>query len=93
MFKTIIIEDDLFAQEMLSDLIATHEGYGLIGTFTSVKAALKSLPLLTPDLIFLDMELPDGKGFDILESLPEINFEIIITTAHDSYMLQGFDTL
>jgi two-component system LytT family response regulator len=89
MYKTVIIEDDTLAQEMVSDLLSAHPEYGIHGIFLNVKSSLKSLPLIAPDLVFLDMELPDGKGFDILEALPEINFDIIITTAHNSYMLQA----
>lgn len=90
MFKVLIIEDDALAREMLNDLLVDHHPeYTLIGFFDTVKTALKSLPALRPDLIFLDMELPDGKGFDILEKLVNIDFEVIVTTSHDSYMLQA----
>jgi len=88
-YKTVLIEDDPFAQEMMSDLLSAHPDYGIMGMFSNVKTSIKSLPMIGPDLVFLDMELPDGKGFDILEALPEINFDIIITTAHNSYMLQA----
>jgi len=90
MFKTIIIEDDSFAREMLSDVLAKHsDHYVVTAFFDSVRSAVKSLPALEPDLVFLDMELTDGKGFDILEKLVKINFEIIVTTQHDSYLLQA----
>lgn len=90
MFKTVIIEDDSFAREMLSDLLVKFSSdYPVIGFFDSVKSAVKTLPSLDPHLVFLDMELADGKGFAILEKLVKINFEIIVTTMHDSYMLQA----
>jgi two-component system LytT family response regulator len=90
MYKIVIVEDDVLAREMLSDLLITnHPGYTLTGFFDSVKTAVKSLPSLKPDLLFLDIELLDGKGFDILEKLDSINFEVIVTTGYDSYMLQA----
>ncbi len=90
MFKTVIIEDDSFARGMLSDLLAKHsDNYVVTAFFDSVKSSIRSLGGLAPDLVFLDMELTDGKGFDILEKLVKINFEIIVTTMHDSYMLQA----
>lgn len=90
MIRTVIIEDDTFAQEMISDLISDYsDKYVITAFFNSVKASVKSLPSLKPDLVFLDMELIDGKGFDILENLSEINFEVIVTTIYDSYMLQA----
>lgn len=61
----------------------------MTGIFNSVRSAVQSLPVLKPDLVLLDMELHDGKGFDILEPIPEINFEIIITTQHDSFLMQA----
>ncbi len=90
MFKTVIIEDDGFAREMLQDLITKKAGaYSVIGFFDSVKSASKSLLSLQPDLVFLDMQLPDGKGFEILEKLDQIPFEVIVTTQHDTFMLDA----
>jgi len=90
MYKIVIIEDDSFAREMLIDLLTKYSSdYSVIAFFDSVRSAVKSLPSLGPHLVFLDMELADGKGFDILEKLVKINFEIIVTTMHDSYMLQA----
>ena len=51
--------------------------------------AVDVLTVQQPDLVFLDMELPDGKGFDVLNRLPHINFEVIVTTMHDEYMLNA----
>src|SRR5215470_17657197 len=90
MFQTIIVEDDPFAQEMLSDLMQKNfSKYSVMKRCASVKEAVSTIPGLNPDLVFLDMELPDGKGFNVLEKLDQINFEVIITTMHDSYMLQA----
>ncbi len=92
MLKAVIIEDDSFAREMLTDLLDHHTNeFAVVGFFDSVKSALKSLPSLKPDLVFLDMELTDGKGFDILEQLPEVGFEVIVTTMYDSYMLKAIE--
>ena len=89
-YKTVIVEDDSFAREMLIELLSLHSGnFEVVAVFETVNSALKSLNDFSPDLVFLDLELSDGKGFDILEQLPGINFEIIITTMHDSYMLQA----
>lgn len=69
-YKTVLIEDDPFAQEMLSDLLTEYDAYGIIGTFSTVKASLKALPSLSPDLVFLDMELPDGKDLIYYSNCP-----------------------
>lgn len=45
---------------------------------------------LKPDLVFLDVAMPGGNGFDLLRELPEINFEVIFVTAYNTYMTQAF---
>lgn len=90
MYKIVIVEDDPFAREMLQDLILKKANdYTVIGFYDSVKSAGKSLSSLNPDLVFLDMELKDGNGFEILEKLPLIKFEVVVTTQHDSFLLQA----
>jgi two-component system LytT family response regulator len=90
MFKAVIIEDDSFSREMLNDMLVKHSNkYVVTAFFDSVKSSVRSLHSLTPDLVFLDMELTDGKGFEVLEKIPEINFEVIVTTQHDSFLMQA----
>lgn len=52
--------------------------------------ALKKIKELQPDLLFLDVQLPDGSGFDILELLPNLNFNIIFVSAYDKYAINAF---
>ncbi len=61
----------------------------VVGKFFTLADALEGIPKLKLDLVFLDMDLTDGKGFDLLEALESIDFEVIITTIHDSYMLEA----
>lgn len=90
MYKVAIIEDDLLSQEVLKDLLLDHSHkYQLLGTCNSVEQAVKFLKNTEIDLILLDMELIDGRGFDILQQLEQFNFEVIITTMHDSFMLEA----
>jgi two-component system LytT family response regulator len=90
MYKVVIIEDDPLSMETLKDIIQDKvKDFEVVSTYASVKEALKDFPTEKVDLILLDMELGDGKGFDILSQLTHINFEVIITTMHDSYMLEA----
>ena len=90
MYQAVIIDDDNFSHEVLKDLLEKYfPEYRIAGNFYSVKDSVKSLDSSHPDILFLDIELPDGKGFDVLEKLDKIDFEVIITTVHDSYMLQA----
>ncbi len=87
----MIIDDMLQAQEALaSDLKVYCPQVEVCGRATGVVSAAKMLKNLSPDLVFLDIELEDGTGFDLLEILPQINFKIIFTTASDQHAIRAF---
>jgi len=89
--KAILIDDMPQALQVLrSDIVDVAPDMDIIGTADSVVSGVKLLMKEQPDLLFLDIQLGDGTGFDILEILPEINFKIIFTTASDEYALRAF---
>ena len=91
LIKAIIVDDMVQAQQALQrDLKATCPEVDVIGFATGVVAAAKMLRAYTPDVLFLDIELEDGTGFDLLEILPNINFKIIFTTASDQHAIRAF---
>ena len=59
------------------------------GVATNVEEGLKLIDSAKPDLIFLDVEMPDGDGFSLLRKIPEINFQVIFITAHEKYALRA----
>jgi two-component system response regulator LytT len=89
--KAIIIEDEAIASRRLKNLInEVSSDIDIIEIISSVESSLnwfKNNPL--PDLVFLDLQLNDGYGFDILDSL-EIHPPIIFTTAYNEYAIRGF---
>ena len=86
----LIIEDDALNSAQLKDLLNDHFPFvriaGIAETLQDARPLLKCLHI---DLLFLDIELPDGKGFDLLASLPEVNFEVIVTTSFSTYALDA----
>lgn len=62
----------------------------VIGEFTSAKKALAVLKERSPDLVFLDIEMPGMSGFEFLEACPKIHFHVIFVTAYDQYALRAF---
>jgi len=60
------------------------------GAFDSVNGALIGIKELKPDLVFLDVQLHEQTGFDLLEQIPNIDFEVIFTTAYDNYAIKAF---
>jgi two-component system LytT family response regulator len=88
--KAIIVEDEKHSRETLKNLLEIFcEGVVVVGLASSVKEALDIIPKSNVDVVFMDIELQSGTGFDILTQLPEINFEVIFTTAFDQYAIRA----
>lgn len=89
--KAILIDDMPQALQVLrADIEENAPNIEIIGTANSVVSGVKLLMQQKPDILFLDIQLGDGTGFDILEILQDINFKIIFTTASDEYALRAF---
>jgi len=87
----IIVEDMPQAIQVLENDLAMHcPEVQLIGTAHSIVGAAKLLQQVTPDVIFLDILLGDGTGFDLLEIFPGLNARIIFVTASDEFALRAF---
>ena len=86
MIRSIIIDEAFENREKLTNLIGKHcDNIEVIATVGSVKAGIAAINRHKPDLIFLDIEMPNGTGFDLLESIKNLNFELIFTTNYDQY--------
>lgn len=90
MISAVIIEDEPIFQELLKKTIAHSKlEIKIEGVCNSKREAKKILPKVIPQLIFLDVELADGKGIDLLNELEDTDFEIIFTTSHDKYAINA----
>lgn len=88
--KALIIEDEELTAERLEKLLGKHEEVELLEKLHSVQSAKQWFKKNdSPDLIFLDIQLGDGTGFDILESIDSFP-HIIFTTAYDQYAIEAF---
>jgi two-component system LytT family response regulator len=88
--RTIIIDDEASTRGALHALLTHYcPDVTVIGQAASAEAGLQLLRAQTPDLLFLDVEMPLGNGFDLLDALGEVAFDIIFTTAHDQYALRA----
>ncbi len=88
--RSIIVDDNLFNIAVLSDLILErNDRISLVGTAKNGKKALDLIQSEQPDLVFLDVEMPDMNGFEVLASLKEINFQTIFVTAHSHYAIEA----
>lgn len=89
--KTVIVDDEIDAIESLEliieELLPQLE---ITNVFSDPERALKKLPLIKPDIVFLDISMPVLSGFDLLRQLGNFNFDVIFTTAHDEFALKAF---
>jgi len=88
--RAIIVDDEENNRENLNSLIEEYcEDVEVVGLADSVDTALKLIRSQKPDLVFLDRKMPKKDGFRLLESLSEINFEVIIVTAYNQYAIKA----
>ncbi len=92
MIRAIIIDDELHCISRIKKLLAEYHSQTVVlaGAFQNVADGLKGIRELKPELVFLDVQINEETGFDLLRSLPEINFEVIFTTAFEKYAVQAF---
>ncbi len=91
MIKAVIIDDISLAIDSLQQDLADYcPEVAVIGTAEGVVSGAKLLRKLSPDLLFLDIQLMDGTGFDLLDILPEISFKVIFTTSSDAFAVKAF---
>lgn len=92
MLKAIIIDDEAHCINRLAELLKEYCGeiIHLAGSYQSVNEGITGILKLQPDLVFLDVQMNDKSGFDLLKELREINFEIIFTTAYEKYAVRAF---
>ena len=90
--STAILVDDMpIALEMLeNDIVNNHPKINIVGKAKSVVEAAKLLQKKQPDILFLDIMLGDGTGFDILEISPDLKSKIIFITASDAFAIKAF---
>lgn len=89
--KAIIIEDNAFMATVLSDLLQQHAtDMSIVGIANTGREALQLIASTKPNVIFLDIELPDMNGFELLQKLDDIQFQTIFTTSHSHYAIKAF---
>jgi two-component system, LytTR family, response regulator len=91
MLRALLVDDEIASIRSLEILLSQFcKQVEVVGTARSVEDALSQVTKLKPDLVFLDIEMPTGTGFDFLERSSACNFEIIFITAHNNYAVKAF---
>lgn len=91
MIKTLIIEDEKNTLEVLKKMLRfVNTDLKIVGETGFVKEATTLIRNLQPQLVFMDIELEDGTGFDVLKNIEKPNFKVIFTTAYNQYAIKAF---
>ncbi|HKV35025.1 MAG TPA: LytTR family DNA-binding domain-containing protein [Pyrinomonadaceae bacterium] len=92
MIRTLIIDDVQLARERLKRCLADHPDVEVVGECDNGDKAVKDIRALTPDLIFLDVQMPALNGFGVLEALKAERMPVVIfVTAYNEYAIQAFE--
>lgn len=91
MIKTIIVDDENNASEFLEKMLQRYfpNKFYVCGLFESVEDAITGIETYQPDLVFLDIQMPNKNGFELFKEIKEINFQVIFTTAHSEFAIDA----
>ncbi len=91
MIKTVIIDDEYKASEFLEKMLKRYfpNKFHICKTCENIDDAVIAIEEHQPDLIFLDIQMPNKNGFELFKEIKEINFEVIFTTAHSEYAIDA----
>lgn len=88
----IIIDDEPAARSNLKEVIASFEELTIVAEIGDGKTAIKAIQDKQPDIVFLDIEMPEINGFEVARATAHINYQLVFVTAYDQYALDAFDT-
>ena len=90
--RTIIIDDEPKARKTIIDILKfSGEKVEIVAEAENVKSGVEAILKHQPDLVLLDINMPDGSGFDLLKKLPDIRFKLIFITAFENFAIKAFD--
>ncbi|MFN8209653.1 MAG: LytTR family DNA-binding domain-containing protein [Bacteroidales bacterium] len=91
MIRSVVVDDEKPSREVICNYLKEFcPEVDVVATSGSVKGAYKTIKKHNPDLVFLDIELSDGKGFDLLNMFDKVDFSIIFVTAYSEHAVKAF---
>jgi two-component system, LytTR family, response regulator len=87
--RALVIDDERLARKELISLLSQFDHVEVVGEANNVDDAKEKIESLSPDVVFLDIQMPEKTGFDLLEELDNVP-HVIFTTAYDEYALKAF---
>ncbi|WP_420402181.1 LytR/AlgR family response regulator transcription factor [Flagellimonas sp.] len=89
----ILVEDEANSREILRNYLAKYcQGVKLLGEASNIDEGLELIKKKEPDMVFLDVEMPFGNAFDLLDKLPDRTFETVFVTAYNHYAMDALNS-
>lgn len=90
MIKVLIVDDETRTRELIAKMIDSF-AYDItaIPEGSNVQTAIEAIEKHHPDIVFLDIQMPDGTGFDVIRSIEDKSFEVIFITAHEEFAIKA----
>lgn len=88
--KILIVDNEPELRYVLREMIQQLTSHHAIEEADGVQQGIQKIHAWNPDLVLLDVEMNDGTGFDLLQQLDQLNFQLVFTTAHNKYAVQAF---
>lgn len=90
--RTLIVDDEPLARVRMNSMLAEYaDDFDIVGEAGSASQAVEQIKALHPDLVFLDIQMPDKDAFEMLPEVADEDFAIVFTTAYDEYALKSFE--
>lgn len=90
--RVILVDDEPAAINNMRAVIQAFDELEIVAEFNDGKTAIESINRLRPDIVFLDIEMPEVNGFDVARATSDVNYQLVFATAYDRYALEAFDT-
>jgi two-component system LytT family response regulator len=91
-YRAVIIDDEELAREELQLMLAEYPEIKVVAEADSVQKGIEVIENLKPDVVFLDIQMPGGSGFDLLNQIEvSFNFKLIFVSAYDEYAIRAFE--
>ncbi len=89
--KAVIVDDEAKARAALRQLLDSYcPDFEVVAEASGVAEGVQTIIRTRPDIVFLDVQMQDGSGFDLLSQLPQINFNVIFASAYDKFAIRAF---
>ncbi len=88
--KVVIIDDEQRTRELIAKMIESFDlGVETFPIGESVESGIKAIEAINPEIVFLDIQMPDGTGFDLLKQIKDKKFEVVFITAHEEFAVKA----